>query len=77
MLISLAVVPMSISNEERQRRIDLLEKENLAIKQLNDLSQIKSRVESEDSLVKQANIDDQLERTPLKKIANPKSEPTL
>lgn len=68
---------MTISNEERQRRIDLLEKENQAIKKLNDLSQIKSRVESEDSLVKQANIEEQSEQSPLKKIATPKNEPTL
>lgn len=68
---------MTISNEERQRRIDLLEKENQAIKKLNDLSGIKSRVESEDSLVKQANISENSEQEPLKKIANPKNESTL
>jgi len=68
---------MTIYNEERQRRIDLIEKENQAIKKLNDLSQIKSRVETEDSLVKQVEIDEENEQTPLKKIANPSNEPTL
>lgn len=68
---------MTISSEERQRRIDLIEKENQAIKKLNDLSQIKSRVESEDSLVKQAEIDEATEQTPIKKVATPGNEPTL
>lgn len=36
---------MKISNEERQQRINQIEKENEALKKLNDLSEIRKRVQ--------------------------------
>jgi hypothetical protein len=68
---------MTISSEERQRRIDLLEKENEAIKNLNDLSGIKSRVEKDKSLIDQAGIIEDESQNPMKKIANSENESSI
>ena len=67
---------MAITPEERQKRIDLIKKENEAIKQLNDLSDMKNRVRNEKSLVDQIGIIED-EEIPEKQSAIPSSETNL
>jgi len=67
-----------ISQEERQKRIEQIEKENKALKELNDLSKLKERVKNESSLVDQVGIvEDANVEQPLKKIANPSADSSI
>lgn len=68
---------MKILDDERQRRINLIEKENVALKKLNDFSEIKKRVQDEKSLVEQANIIEETSPNPVKKIASPSNDPVI
>lgn len=68
---------MKISNEERQQRINQIEKENEALKKLNDLSEIKKRVQQDKSLTEQFDIVEEDITIPVKKIASPENEPTI
>ena len=45
-------------DEERQKRIEQLEKENLALEELNDLSEMRKRVMDEIGLKERLNIED-------------------
>lgn len=45
-------------DKERQKRIEQLEKENLALEELNDLSEIRKRVMDEMGLKERLNIED-------------------
>jgi hypothetical protein len=61
-----------LSQEERQKRIDQIENENKALKELNDLSRLKDRVSKEPSIADQVGlIEERPAEQPLKKIANP------
>ena len=60
-----------ISQEERQKRIEQVEKENKALRELNDLSNLKERVKKESSLVDQVGLVEETVEQPFKKIANP------
>lgn len=68
---------MKISNEERQQRINQIEKENEALKKLNDLSEIRKRVQEDKSLTELFNIVEEDTQIPVKKIAIPETEPTI
>lgn len=68
---------MKISNEERQQRINQIEKENEALKKLNDLSEIKKRVQQDKSLTEQLDIVEEDITIPVKKIASPENESTI
>ncbi len=68
---------MKISNEERQQRINQIEKENEALKKLNDLSEIKKRVQQDKSLTEQFDIVEEDITIPVKKIASPENESTI
>lgn len=46
----IVIEKMKISNEERQQRINQIEKENEALKKLNDLSEIRKQVQEDKSL---------------------------
>lgn len=46
------------NDKERQKRIEQLEKENLALEELNDLSQMKKRIMDEIGLKERLNIED-------------------
>jgi hypothetical protein len=61
---------MTISKEERQKRIDRIEAENKALKKLNDLSDLRKRVERDGSLLD--DVEDTGEPTDtFKKVAVP------
>ena len=65
---------MKTLDEERQQRINQIENENEALKKLNDLSEIKKRVQSEKSLAEKLGILDEVISD--KKIASTENEPT-
>ena len=67
---------MSISADERQKRIDKIEAENKALKELNDLSEMRKRVRSERSLIEKDEAEDE-EEAPLKNVALPPDSPSL
>jgi hypothetical protein len=67
-----------ITPEERQKRIDQIEKENQALKELNDFRNLKERVKNEPSIIAQVGIIEESEADkPLKKIATPAIEPSI
>lgn len=66
-----------MGSEERQKRINIIEQENKAIKDLNDLSEMKRRIQNEKPLHEQVDISEELINKPMKKIANPESENSI
>lgn len=67
-----------ISPEERQKRIDQIENENQALKELNDFNSLRERVKSEPSIMDQLELNEEnTSKDPLKKTAIPPVEPLI
>ena len=67
-----------ISPDERQRRIQQIEDENKALRNLNNFAELKERIKNEPSLLDQVGIDEDVtEQHPFKKIANPAADSSI
>ncbi len=66
---------MGNAHDERQKRIDKIEAENKALKDLNDLKKLRQKIESEPALGDQVGVEDESE-VPLRKIAKHLKSPS-